>query len=154
MRRLLLVLLPLGACSDPADLPPAEALERVVEMTCNQAHDCRASFPLGEQFFTQIFGASVEACIPLLRDEFRFEATLAAIDAGRILYDGADASACLEWASERTCDELWNGSDETEPTSCQNAFVGTVAEGGTCAVDMECSGDLGCDDADLVCAPQ
>jgi hypothetical protein len=36
------------------------------------------------------------------------------------------------------------------PAACQTTFVGTVAIGATCTIDLDCAGDAICNDA-LVC---
>jgi hypothetical protein len=64
----------------------------------------------------------------------------AAIDAGRVKYHPDQIAQCLDEVRARGC----SGFSDREPKSCQAAIEGTVADGGDCELDSECSGDRYC----------
>ncbi len=73
-----------------------------------------------------------------------FEALVAAVHRGTVLYDAAQARECVDALASSCIEGL--GS----PPSCDEAFRGTVAAGGTCHLGEECvSGSCvgACDDA-------
>ena len=84
-----------------------------------------------------------EDCIEHTTIQFTDElATLpAAIDAGRVEYNGVQAQKCLDEVAAAGCELL----SERQPESCELALAGTVEEGGDCELDAECAGDQYCD---------
>jgi len=59
-----------------------------------------------------------------------------AIDAGTVKYDGKLAGSCIQAMSLGSCTVL----DNQLPEVCRQALAGTVATGGECNIDAECSG--------------
>src|SRR5262245_12537746 len=76
-----------------------------------------------------------------IRIQEGFSAIEAAIDDGRVSYDGSLARTCIDTVAAYGCGELL----EREPEACRNALEGSVAEGGDCTLDEECRGEAYCD---------
>lgn len=57
----------------------------------------------------------------------------AAIDAGKLKYDGEAAADCFDALGSASCTRSANHID-----ACDKIFAGTIADGGTCAFDEEC----------------
>jgi hypothetical protein len=133
-----------------SDVPSAEeAIDDSLALSCEQAFECRSSFPTGTGVtFEEIYGTSVEACLPRLAALFGRDAVVAAVDAGTIAYDGGDALTCLEAAGDLTCAEVWSEDDDDAPPECETAFVGLVPSGGACEIAMECA------DENAYCDPE
>lgn len=77
---------------------------------------------------------------------------MAAIDAGRVKYHPSKVQACVDDIAAAGCEQL----TKREPVSCQEALEGTVAQGGDCTLDAECSGAQYCKVGDACpgkCAP-
>lgn len=64
----------------------------------------------------------------------------AAVDAGTLKYDPSAVQGCLDAISNGGC--LY--SNNPYIAACELALGGTVDEGGACAIDEECKGDLYC----------
>jgi hypothetical protein len=78
----------------------------------------------------------------------QFEADIAA---GLVTYDGTTAQACIDFESSLTCTNALGPST----TACR-IFSGTVAQGGTCYVGLDCMGSMQCNyptscTADMCC---
>jgi len=65
----------------------------------------------------------------------------AAIAAQTVHYDGALAQQCVSAVSSGSCSVL----DNHLPEVCRQALTGTVAIGGACDIDSECSGSSRCE---------
>ena len=63
-----------------------------------------------------------------------------AIGTGRVKYHGDKVQKCLDDVAARGC----SGLGQREPESCRAAIEGTVAAGGDCELDSECSGEQYC----------
>ena len=59
------------------------------------------------------------------------------VEAGRIRYDGEAARECLDALAEASCDTTTASARKT-PGACDEAIVGTVADGGACYNSNEC----------------
>jgi hypothetical protein len=68
----------------------------------------------------------------------------AAVTAGRIAFNAAQSAACVSAIQAITCtallDSLYGNAGLPEPSACVGALSGTVAPGGTCYSDTDCSG--------------
>jgi hypothetical protein len=62
------------------------------------------------------------------------------VDKGRVKYHGTRAQACLDEVAAGGCSLLI----ERAPASCEEALVGTLAEGEDCELDEECAGEQYC----------
>ncbi len=83
-------------------------------------------------------------CVAALTEQFKqatFDQLQTAIDAKTLKYDGALARQCVNALSSGSCENL----DNNLPDACQKTFAGTVATGGDCNLDEECSGLSRCD---------
>jgi Dickkopf N-terminal cysteine-rich region len=60
---------------------------------------------------------------------------VADVKAGKTLYDAAQAGACLDGLAPSGCTR---SSEGPIPAACDQAFKGTIAEGGACASGVEC----------------
>jgi hypothetical protein len=125
---------------------------------CDEAFTCQSSFPTttGDTFADE-FGASASECYA---DGAAYDMPAqveAEITAGKIHFDGAAAAACVAGLMFGSCTDFWNGTGGTYPTECDTAMVGTVADGGACVVDYDCSNiESVCDPTAHTCgaAPQ
>lgn len=146
----LVLLAALGACG--GDLSVAEAFDSALDSSCAKAFECRSTYPGGEANFTAFYGNSEAECRAQLGAliAFQIDAIEESVDAGRIDYDAGDAAACLDQYDDMTCEEAWSTDGREESAECENAFRGTVPDGGLCTNDMDCAVD-GSDCEDGVC---
>jgi hypothetical protein len=106
---------------------------------CDEAFMCKASFPADAGVtFDEAFGASAQACVADAANYDMPAQVEAQITAGTIRFNGADAAACVAGIAFGTCQAFWD-QGPTFPAACDTALVGTVADGGACIVDYECS---------------
>jgi Dickkopf N-terminal cysteine-rich region len=69
---------------------------------------------------------------------FRLTATeRAAIDMGRLRFDGERARECLDALAERSCD-LTSESNRVPPDACLGVLTGTLPDGEACTDDAQC----------------
>ena len=99
----------------------------------------------------QAFGASESACVS---DSAMYDMPAqveAKIVAGTIHFNAADAATCLAGITFPACAMYWaNGPNA--PAACATALVGTIADGGACVVDYECSNGMSyCDETTKKC---
>ena len=122
---------------------------------CDEAFTCQASFPTDAGVtFADAFGASASVCYS---DGAAYDMPAqveSEIAAGKIHFDGAAAAACVAGLQFGACTDFWaNGG--TYPAACDTALVGTIADGGACVVDYDCSsGTSVCDPTAHTCGPQ
>ncbi len=100
---------------------------------------CMASFPTTNGVtFQDAFGATAQDCYAMsamYNDPTKVQSE---IDAGKIHYDGSAAATCVAGVTFPDCATYWqNGGNY--PSACDTAMVGTVADGGACVVDFDCS---------------
>ena len=133
---------------------PREFLVQFASAECSFAHGCKAEFPADAGItFEQAFGASVTECESLSAEYYQPEAVRDAVNAGTITYDRAAAEACIAQLNFGTCAQYFGGTVDI-PAPCYDALVGTVADGGACTVDFECTGaESWCDPATSKCGP-
>ncbi len=120
---------------------------------CDKGFECMSSFPQDMGFeFEDFFGASSAECFANFGPDGTDKADLqASVDAGRVIFDSADASVCANELQTASCDQFWN---DDAPPECDTALTGTVADGGTCTIDFDCVGeDSFCDEETNVCGP-
>lgn len=104
---------------------------RQADFTCNGQVGCGVAAPDApcDDVAASVVGRTDDNCTSTF---------VASVDAGRVRYDGAAAQKCRERARS-TCDLTRLSWD------CEGAFVGTVAEGGACALTVECQPGLRCE---------
>jgi hypothetical protein len=121
---------------------------------CDEAFACKASFPTttGETF-DQAFGANAQACYADAAGYYMPQTLQSEIDAGKIHYDGVAAADCVAGITYPDCATYWQ-SGGNYPASCDMAMVGTIADGGACVVDFDCSNVMSvCDTTTMKCGP-
>jgi hypothetical protein len=121
---------------------------------CDEAFACQASFPTDQGVtFADAFGASASECYG---DEAAYDMPAqveAEITAGKIHYDASAAAACVAGIQFGDCTAFWQDGG-TYPAACDTALVGTVADGGGCVVDYDCSNvESVCDPTAHTCGP-
>ena len=123
---------------------------------CDEAFSCKASFPTDQGVtFDQAFGTSASQCYADGAAQDMPAQVEAEITAGKIHYDGVAAAACVSGITFGACSDFWNGTGGTDPAACGTALVGTVADGGACVVDYDCSNEQSvCDPTSHTCGAQ
>jgi hypothetical protein len=61
-----------------------------------------------------------------------------AVSSGKVRYDGAAASACVDQTAQQSCD-LSTAAGRTAPAACIQMLAGTVNGGDPCELDAECA---------------
>ncbi len=123
---------------------------------CDEAFACQASFPTTQGVtFAQAFGSSASQCYSDGAAQDMPAQVEAEITAGKIHFDAAAAASCVAGIMFGTCTDFWAGTGGTIPSGCSTALVGTVADGGACVVDYDCSSAQSvCDPTAHTCGPQ
>jgi hypothetical protein len=119
---------------------PADVAAMISGVECEQAHQCKSSFPADSgASFAEIYGNTVDECYPLNDQYWGVEAVEAAVAGGTIEFDQAAADECIEGSvSAPVCSTFFEQGPGV-PEACWGAFAGTVANGGACEIDFECS---------------
>ena len=139
-----LLVLPMAACggdSSGGDFDdPVVARQELTSLGCDRAFECRASVPADlEPFFALIFGENAQACVTnLTPPQTEDDAVRAAIAEGRTTYHADRAETCYNGAAAATCEEFWANDETASSMACDTTFEGTIADGETCAVSVEC----------------
>lgn len=131
-----------GSGSDPGGggMTATQYITQIETKYCAEAFTCMSSFPTSTgDTFADEFGASAQACET---DSATYEMPAmveSEITAGKIHYDAAAAAQCVAGiTAPAACSDFWtNGLDY--PAACDTAMVGTIADGGACVVDFDCS---------------
>lgn len=124
-----------GSASEPTleELP-----ELLVEALCPEVESC-----LGADGSRILFGSG--GCTERLAQQLEdgdFQATIAAVEAGRVRYDASKVRACLASFNGLGCSFQTRRSFATD--ACIAILEGDVAVGGDCALDEECKGSAFC----------
>lgn len=133
-----------AGCNGGSSAIPLSSLEReVANAICQQFAGCPSTAPGGTILAAIAQHPGLYSCADLFVGGagFPVDQFQASSDAGRIIYDGGAARACLD-ALATTCgglDQVLVGNSD-----CQAAFAGTVPLNGTCYFDQECAGDTHC----------
>jgi hypothetical protein len=119
--------------------PTLEELpDALIEALCPELESC-----LGENGSRILFGSG--GCAERLRQQLEdgdFQATIAAVEAGRVRYDGSQVKACLASFNGLGCGFQTRRSFTSE--ACVAVLEGDVEPGGDCALDEECKGSAFC----------
>lgn len=140
MKRLIVAVLWLGACGGGGETIPIDELEaRATEVLCSFEVRCGV---LPDPAACQ--HVSLESQL------------LADVKAGKVIYDGGAAAACLDFDNGLSCkvsEQKFSIVDHAP--SCNETFKGTVAPGGSCLTDAECLSQTchksGCDGTTACC---
>ena len=116
-------------------------LAQIATKFCDQAFMCKANFPTDAGItFAEAFGASSQECVSQAAAYDMPAKVEQQITAGKIKFDGAAAASCVAGLTFPACTTFWD-TGPNAPASCETAMVGTVADGGACVVDYECTGE-------------
>ncbi len=126
-----------GGDSLPADPAVEEFFRALAEQDCADAFACRSNFPEPAEFETY-FGATESACVDDAMGYYDAGAISASIDAGRITWNASAATQCVAGLNPATCSSYWD-QGPAFPAACEQAYAGTVADGGACSIDFECA---------------
>jgi hypothetical protein len=128
-------------------------LTRIATQFCDESFRCKANYPDGPTVFAQNFGATTAECYAVAIAFYAPLAVEQSITAGRVIFNPGTAKACLDGiVYQQNCSIYWQSQQPTFPSSCNTALLGTVASGGTCTNDFDCSGATAlCDDATKKC---
>ncbi len=98
---------------------------------------CQAEQACSPFFYQVAFGnADCAGVLAAQLAESTFAQIQIAIDAKKANYDGLKAQSCVSAVANGGCGVL----DNDLPAVCREALSGTVASGGECDIDAECSG--------------
>ncbi len=144
----------------------SDAFKASIQASCEKAFACMSSYDAAMNNntpFAESYGASVSDCVAqttALINQFLgadyFAKLDASVAAGRVDYNAADAETCLDAGSAQSCDQFFgqNGAMYTPPAACDTAIRGTVATGGTCTIEEDCSVSAdSCDETSMTCMP-
>jgi hypothetical protein len=129
------------SCADSsgASRPTLEELpERLVAALCPELESC-----LGEDAGERFFGP--DGCEERVRAQVEdgdFDATIEAVEAGRVQYDGSKVDACIGSIRGTGCG--FQTTRVLESESCRLVLEGSVEPGGDCAIDEDCAGVAFC----------
>lgn len=131
------------SCGDDAggsaEAPTLDELpELLVEALCPELESC-----LGEDAARIYFGDG--GCVERLQIQLEdgdFAATQAAVEAGRVRYDGTQVRACLAAFNGIGCGFQTRRVFTSE--ACSAVLEGDIEVGGDCALDEECKGSAFC----------
>jgi hypothetical protein len=128
-----------GGDDEPMDgTGPAGFITAFAASECMQAHACKADWPTDAGItFAEIYGATLTECDSLALDYYQPDAVRDAVQNGTIDYDRTAADACLMDLDWGTCEQFFYGESPL-PAECGQALVGTVDDGGSCDLDLEC----------------
>lgn len=126
------------APAQPARSPaPLMELPQVLAASqCAALDEC-----LSDTALRNLFGQ--EDCVSRTSEELLatvFDGALAAVEAGRLLYDPAGLEACLGAIEALACDVLSHGL----PEECAAVLIGNVAIGADCSGHLECGATAFC----------
>jgi len=135
-------------------LAVADFLTKIGMADCDQAFTCKSTFPTDQGVtFEQAWGATQSACYAAESPADYLAKVGSEVSAGKIHYNASAAAACLAGITAPNCATLWTAGP-AYPDACGTALVGTVADGGACVVDYDCSNLMSiCIDTTSKCGP-
>lgn len=144
---------PIDASRDGAPALTASELVARYDMNfCVAAFACESSFPGTTNQFAQYFGSSQSDCVARAAARDVPAVIDGDVAAGSIHFDPVAGAACVAGLGYQ-CGTFWNDGPTGDAT-CQAAITGTVANGGVCKVDWECTSWTSyCDDGTKTCTP-
>jgi len=138
--------------SSPAGFSdPVEAQVTLTDVWCESAHACKDSYPAELAAFLPFevfFGTDPSSCRTNLAPTDQQIADLrVAIAENRTTYHADRAASCYDAVTSLSCDEVW--AENSSESACDAVFEGTIADGDSCTVNVECVSQ-DCDDG--ICA--
>ena len=147
MRTILALAVILGACGGGGGGGGSVAIgdfgTQLSDTLCKKAFTCCTQLQLSTLFqstTTLTTTAQCDTYVDANITGFAIPRYMASIAAGRVTYDGAAASACLDAISSATCPQF--GIDESGgaiPAVCAGFLVPAVAAAGACTQNYECT---------------
>jgi hypothetical protein len=121
---------------------------------CTEAFSCQSSYPTTSGVtFADEWGASEPACESESAMYEMPSQVEAEISAGKIMFDGNAAAACVAGVAFSSCSDFWTNGG-TFPAACDSVMVGTIADGGACVFDYDCATATSiCDPTAHTCGP-
>jgi len=137
---------PADSGSAASDAPPLDAtaitpswfLDNWETKYCAAAFACKNNYPNNTgQTFTQAYGQNTSDCHAIL-SSYDMPATVEMqVTSGVIQWNLTSAQTCIS-SFGYTCNAFWNNGPTFTGTSCPNALVGTVPDGGNCLNTWQC----------------
>ncbi|MDQ3340467.1 MAG: hypothetical protein M4D80_35360 [Myxococcota bacterium] len=116
-------------------------LTKIATQFCDESFRCKATYPQGATVFAQNFGATTAECYAGAIAFYTPQSVEQSITAGRVIFNPGTAKTCLDGiVYQQNCSIYWQSQQPTFPSACNTALLGTVANGGTCTNDFDCSG--------------
>lgn len=134
-----------AGCSSGSSSISFGSLDReFAEAVCRQLAQCPNPGPSSVLMAYLARNPGLYSCADLFErgGAVSFGTYQSSIDAGRIVYDGGAAAACLDLVGSACGD---GGLLLASSAECQRVFTGTVPLDGACSLDLECAGDAHCD---------
>jgi hypothetical protein len=76
------------------------------------------------------------------------------VSEGTVIFDAAEASACLAALANPACTATWLGANSKQSSqACPGVLTGTLPPQSACFLDEECAGSAGCQPTDSSCNP-
>src|SRR5262245_60172172 len=127
-----------GSGEGRSELSVPEFLGALSKQKCDDAFTCMSTYPTSVGIsFSDVFGESPQVCYAHAAERNDPAVVQTSAASGKIKYDSTSAKQCIAEITAPACATYWN-SEPPYPEVCKRALVGTVPDGGTCAVDYEC----------------
>lgn len=124
-------------------------LTQIATIHCQQAFNCRATYPNDAATFDATWTTSVASCVAMLQDAWAVGTIETEIAKGRIDFDGTAAVDCLAGVAFGACDTHWTDGIQWAE-SCYSVMVGNVPTGGSCDSLYACQ-SYECDETTRTC---
>jgi hypothetical protein len=147
-----------GGSGDDDDATPSEIVTDQLDLFCERAFECMADYPTDAPVaFDDFFQTDVASCQANFDTISLADEIQASVDAGRIDFDAGDGASCNAFFDGESCVDFWGtffDDSPPSPASCDSTFLGNVADGAACTIDLDCENtDSVCDDTAKTCGP-
>jgi hypothetical protein len=127
----------------------SQYFDEIAAIHCQQAFNCKASYPIDRGAFEATWMASVPECEAMLVNAWNPKQVETEIAKGRITYDPNAAVSCLQGVTFAACPDYWNRGIEWAE-ACYHVVVAQVNVGGACENNYSCT-TYNCDPALHTC---
>ena len=131
------------------ELTLSDYFGEIAQIHCDQAFQCRDSYPTDRGEFSATWGTSNAQCSAGLVAAWMPASLETEIAKGRVKFDGNAATACLNGVTFAACPDYWNRGIEWAD-ACYKVVVGLVEPGGACELNYSCT-TYNCDPATRSC---
>jgi len=129
-----------GACGDDdsgsGPVPLDQVQSSYIRAYCQLNIDCQF------EAFAALFDGDVDTCVDFMEATGATEDALTelvdSVNAGNTAYDGTQARECVNAMQAMSCEDAY--ASPTAPPECEETFVGLLANGTDCTMDLECAG--------------